>query len=136
MLESLTESYNLLNALETYEGKLEAVLLERRIADLFDKANGQLKDRGFEKHLDEFNDFLNTLSKIRFSIKLAYIALAKDPIRTETEIKKAKDELISLTNTLNMIKEISEEINEIKTESQSFVDDLSERQGNRKPKED
>lgn len=128
ILESLTESYDLLDALESYEGKLEAVLLERKIADLFDKANGQLKDRGFEKKLDEFNDFLNSLAKIRFSIKQAYITLAKDPIRTETEIKKAKDELIELTNTLTEIKGVVEEISEIKNESQSFVDDLSERQ--------
>jgi chromosome segregation ATPase len=128
ILDSLTESYDLLDTLESYEGKLEAVLLERKIADLFDKANGQLKDRGFEKRLDEFNDFLNSLAKIRFSIKQAYITLAKDPIRTETEIKKAKDELIALTNTLTEIKQVAEEIGEIKNESQSFVDDLSERQ--------
>src|SRR5258707_10693013 len=98
ILESLTESYDLLNALESYEGKLEAILLERKIADLFDKANSQLKDSGFEKRLDDFNGFLNSLAKIRFSIKQAYVTLAKDPIRTEPEIKKAKDELIALTN--------------------------------------
>lgn len=128
ILESLSESYDLLNSLEDFQGKLEAILLERKIADLFEKANAQLKDKGFEKRLNDFNDFLNILAKIRFSIKQAYITLAKDPIRTETEIKKAKDELVALTNTLTEVKKAAEEIESIKEESQSFVDDLSERQ--------
>lgn len=135
ILESLRESYELLNMLESYQGKLESILLERKIADLFEKANGQLKDRGFEKRLDDFNDFLNTLSKIRFSIKQAYITLAKDPIRTELEIKKSKDELIELTATLTELKKGAAEIAEIKEESQNFVDDLSTRQENSIEKE-
>src|SRR5690606_24535785 len=128
ILESLIESYDLLNALEAFEGKLEAVLLERRIAELFEKANGQLKDRGFEKRLEEFNSFLNTLTKIRFLIKQSYITLAKDPIRTETEIKKAKDELISLSTTLAEIKNVTDEIDEMRKATQDVVNDLGGRQ--------
>jgi predicted nucleic acid-binding Zn-ribbon protein len=128
ILESLSESYDLLSSLENYEGKLETVFLERQISELFEKASSRLKDKGFEKRLDEFNELLNILTRIRFLIKQAYITLAKDPIRTETEIKKAKDELVSLTSILKEIKEVSEEILNIKTESESFIDDLSERQ--------
>jgi hypothetical protein len=130
ILESLSESYDLLNALEEFQEKLEAILLERRIADLFEKANGQLRDRGFEKRLDEFNDFLNTLAKIRFSIKESYITLAKDPIRTELEIKKAKDDLVQLSSTLLELKGKANEIDAIEQDSKTFVDDLKERQKN------
>ena len=44
ILESLNESYDLLNSLEEYDDKLEVVFLKRKIHDLFEEVNLYLKD--------------------------------------------------------------------------------------------
>jgi hypothetical protein len=125
ILESLNESYDLLNSLEEYDDKLEIVFLKRKIHDLFEKVSLYLKD-GIQQddRNTTFNQFINYISDIRYSVKEAYIIVAKDPIRAEIEIKNTKDNLVELKNEYQSIKELYSSIESIRNKSQTFLKTL------------
>lgn len=73
------------------------------MADLFKKIKKDLEESFDKIKSGEFNTFLNNITRIRFLIKEAYIAVTStQPIRTETEIAKAKEDLASLIISTNI----------------------------------
>lgn len=125
ILDSLTESYNLLSVLEEYNDRFETILAKRNIAQLIDNANNYLSDTlKSDVAVEKFNDFLFNISQIRFNLKEAYITLSDKPLRLDTEIKQAKALLEELSNDLEKLKELKEEIDEIKANSTEFIGEL------------
>lgn len=125
ILESISESYSMLGNLEDFNNKFETIFLKRKLADYTQNANDLLdsiNDKG------NFNKFLDVISKIHYKIKETYIAVANEPIRTEVEINKAKEDLAVLSQNLQQIQGIVDEINNLKQSSTEFLKDLQERE--------
>jgi len=113
IIETLEDCYVIVTSLDEYEKKFEAILLERKASDYFEKATKLLKE-DFTNRRDEFNEFLNIISKFHFRVKEVYIAVAKEPIRTESQLYQAKTELLELQEKINEIKPFYGEILTIK----------------------
>lgn len=126
IIETLDDAYNIVSTLDSYEKKFEAILLERKSSEYFDRASKLLKEN-FEHKRDEFNEFLNVISKFHFRIKEAYISLVKEPIRVESQIEKAREELLALEEKITEIRPFYEEILEMKSNVESFASDLKEK---------
>lgn len=125
ILDSLTESYNLLSVLDEYNDKFETILAKRNVAQFIDNANNYLSDTiKSDAAVEKFNDFLINISQLRFNLKEAYITLSEKPLRLDTEIKQAKAVLDDLLNDLEELKKIKEEIVEIKANSTEFIGEL------------
>ncbi len=127
LLDSLEESYSLLDLIDPFNGTFEAVFLEREVSDLYEKAT-KIGKEDFSKNPNSFNDFLKIIQKIRLKIKDTYILLAKEPIRTEIELKKLKDEAIILSEVIENAKPISEEVISIRNSTENIFKDLSDLQ--------
>lgn len=108
------ESYDVLSLLDDYASSFEAILLERKTSDYYDKMSKLLRDK-IETRKDDFNEFLNLLSKLHYRIKEAYIAVAKEPIRTEAQISIAKNALSELQNNLQEISPVYDELKSVST---------------------
>jgi hypothetical protein len=130
IIDSLDESYNLLSLLEEYKGGFETIFLERKIAEYFEKISKLFKKEDFEINKEKFNDFLYTVQKIHFQIKETYILVAKEPIRTEIELDRAKKSLVELQLNLENLKPIFTELNQIKENSEVIISELSAKQSN------
>lgn len=125
ILESLSESYDLLSVLEEHKDKFEIIFAKRRVSQLIDSSNQFLNEELGRRHTaDKFNDFLYQIANIRFQLKEAYLSLSNNPLRIESELSMAKETLIELTTDLEEIKGIKSEIDVIKTESSSFIEEL------------
>src|SRR5450432_1040896 len=74
ILETLSDAYNIVSTLDEYEAKFEAVFLERKSSEYFDRASKLLKEN-FDHKKEDFNEFLNILSKFHFRVKEAYISI-------------------------------------------------------------
>jgi hypothetical protein len=127
IVESLQESYDLLANFEEYSSKFETIFLERKLADLIHDANDLLENI---EDKSNFNKFLDNVAKIHYRIKEAYIAIAQEPIRTEIEVKKAKEDLAILSGLIQNINPSIEEIKTNKDSSSLFLEDLKQRQSN------
>ncbi len=125
IIDSLNESYDLLGNLEDFDAKFETIFLKRKLADYIKDAN-DLLDSINDKN--NFNKFLDLVSKIHSRIKETYIAVADEPFRTEAELFKAKESLLNLTTDLSQIQTIVEEINTLKLSSSEYVSDLLAKQ--------
>lgn len=125
ILESISESYDLLSVLEEHKDKFETIFAKRSVSLLIDNSNQFLNEELGRKHAaDKFNGFLYQIANIRFHLKEAYLSLSNNPLRIESELVLAKENLIELTTDLDEIKSIKSEIDLIKTESSTFVDEL------------
>lgn len=93
LVTSLEESYQLLGLLDSVPSCFETIFLEREIAELYDKAS-KLSKEDFSSHPNTFNEFLKIIQELRSKIKETYILIVKEPIRSEVEIKKVKDNLL------------------------------------------
>lgn len=125
VLDSLTESYNLLSVLEDFNDKFETILAKRNVAQFIDNANNYLSDTiKSESAVEKFNDFLINISQLRFNLKEAYITLSEKPLRLDTEIKHAKAKLEELSSDIEELKKIKEVIDEIKANSTGFIEEL------------
>lgn len=125
IIESLDESYSLLAVLEEFNDKLETVFVKREVAKNIDKAHSFLDHGLHSSEVDkEFNNLLKCIAKIRFALKESYISLSTEPFRVDYELTKAKESLELLTIDLEKIKDTSDEIIEIKTNSEEFITDL------------
>lgn len=128
IIESLNESYNLLSLLEAYNEKFETILAKRNVAHLIDNANHYLNEIwNSEQKADRFNDFLNSIAQIRFTLKESYLSLTENTLKLEIEIVQAKEALEELTVDLEEIKHTRTEINLIKTESSEFIQELEQK---------
>lgn len=125
ILESLTESYNLLSVLDEYNDRFETIIAKRNVAIFIDNANNYLSDTlKSDIAVEKFNDFLINITQIRFNLKEAYITLSDKPLRLDIEIKQAKAVLEELSNDLVELKKIKEEIEGIKVNSSEFIEEL------------
>lgn len=125
ILDSLTESYNLLSVLDEYNDKFETILAKRNVAQFIDNANNYLSNTiKSDVAVEKFNDFLINISHLRFNLKEAYLTLSEKPLRLDTDIKHAKAILEDLTNDLEILKKIKEEIDKIKSNSTEFIVEL------------
>ncbi|MCK9205161.1 MAG: hypothetical protein M0P58_12110 [Bacteroidales bacterium] len=125
IVDSLNESYDFLGYLENFNDKFETIFLKRKLSDYIHSAH-ELLDSLEDKN--NFNKFLDIIFKIHSKIKETFIAVAKEPIRTESEIKKAKEELEILTTNIEDIRLVVTEIEKHRTSSDEFVSDLQQRQ--------
>ncbi len=123
VLETLAEIYDIVTALDPFQSKFEVILLERKSSEYYDRATKLLKENFVEKK-DEFNEFLNIISKFHFRVKETFISVAKEPIRVESQIQKAKDELLTLEEKISEIRPFYEEIENIKTKTEKFISEL------------
>jgi hypothetical protein len=126
IVDTIADAYLIVSALDEYESNFEAILLERKSSDYYERAAKLLKEN-FETKKDDFNEFLNIISKIHFRIKETYISIVKEPVRTESQIQKAKEELLTLEEKLAEIKPIYENIVEIKSDTEKFSTELKEK---------
>lgn len=125
ILDSLSESYELLSVLEEHKDKFEIIFAKRSVAQLIDNSNHFLNEVWGRRHAAEkFNDFLYQIASIRFHLKEAYLSLINNPLRVESELVMAREALIQLTNDLAEIKGIKSEIDLMKTESSTFIEEL------------
>lgn len=134
IIDVLNDCYNIVVALDEYEKSFEAILLERSSSQYFDKASKLLKE-DFSIKKDDFNQFLDCVAKFHFRIKETYITLAKEPIKTDVEIQKAKVELIELRSLVEEQKEFNKSITEIHTNSLHIYNDLNEKYENAEARE-
>ena len=81
ILNSINEAYDLADCIENFEGKFETIILKRNISTLYETISDQLKN-GFtgKDGKDQFNKYLNNITKLHYIIKDAYIVLNKEPI--------------------------------------------------------
>ena len=126
IIDTLEDCYVIVTSLDEYEKKFEAILLERKASDYFEKATKLLKE-DFNQKKGEFNELLNIISKLHFRVKEVYIAVAKEPIRTETQIQQSKNELVELQAKIEEIKPFYEEILSIKDNVEDFESDLEDK---------
>lgn len=126
ILDVIDDTYSIVTLLDDFSGSFEAILVERKISEYFEKASKYLKE-SFQENKEDFNQFLNILAKLHYRTKEAYISVAKEPIRTESEIKRAKEELAALETGLESIKPVFQEIKQIEVGSKSFIAELEEK---------
>lgn len=125
ILESLNESYSMLAVLEEYNDKFETIFAKRNVAQFVDNSNNYLNETiKTEFATEKFNDFLINISQIRYTLKEAYITLSEKPLRLDSEIAKAKSDLENLSIDLEELVKFKTEINEIKTNSTEFINEM------------
>lgn len=125
IISSLNESHALLTTISNYPDSFETIFAKREIAECIDYAL-ELLDSNFdnESGTKRFNELLRTISKIKFIIKDTYIAVSDKPLRAEQEIARAKEELEELETSLTGILEVKGQIDQIRSDSQGFIEDL------------
>lgn len=97
--DSLMDSGALLVALKEYDNNFETIFLKRELADLIGRINRDLEEDFDKMKPNQFNSLLKNVSKIRFQIKETYLSLTHgQPIRTEAEIARAKEDLTLLNS--------------------------------------
>jgi uncharacterized coiled-coil DUF342 family protein len=124
ILAVIDDSYSILSLLDDYENHFEVILLERNTADHYERISNLLRDR-LDVRNDNFNKLLNLLAKLHYRIKETFISVAKEPIRTEYQIKSSKETLNELQGTLTEILPIYEEIKKIKTNCDTLHNGLA-----------
>ena len=111
ILESLNECNSILTTLKGHDNHFEVILLKRESADIFDKLFRELDEKFDKIKGDKFNTILKLISKIRSLTRETYAAVINTtPIRTETDIAKAKAELDLLTANNEELKRINQEL--------------------------
>lgn len=128
ILESLTESYDLLSSIAEYPDKFETIFAKRQIAQCIDNCYEYL-DSTFksESAQQEFNQFLKCIAEIRYVLKDTYLSISNNPLRVDFEITKAKEDLETLKNFTAEIVGLKSSIDLINGESKSFILDLKEK---------
>ena len=113
LLTSIDDTYSIVTSLDDYEKSFECILLERETSFFYENATKFLKE-DFEKNKEAFNDFINLIARLHFRVKETYISVVTEPIRTEAQIKQAKDDLLQLEADLSSIKPLYERLVEMK----------------------
>lgn len=111
ILESLNECNSILTTLKGHDNHFDVILFKREVADIFEKLFRELEEK-FEKIKgDKFNTILKLISRLRSLSKETYAAVIDTPpIRTETDIAKAKAELDLLIANNEELKRINQEL--------------------------
>ncbi|HAS6975177.1 TPA: hypothetical protein I7297_12415 [Vibrio parahaemolyticus] len=113
LLDSLEESYGLLEGLVDKKETFDVIFMKRKISDLTkscnDYLNDNLKDIGKEK---KFNAFLNDISEIRSVIKRTYLLVIEESLRDEASLHNLRAELASYRESLDEYIDYKESIDE------------------------
>lgn len=125
IIESILETYQVLDLLSEYENKFEAILLQRRLADCIDKATDYLKEKFKHQNADDFNKFLNKIAEMHYASKETYILFTKEPIRLDASLNKAKENLAELENQNLQIQPIVENLTSSFNDSKTIIESLS-----------
>ena len=122
IIQSLNDSKNLLSAFKDYNETFEVVFLKRNIAQYVEWAISYL---GNGINNENFEEFLRKIQLLRADIKTTYILVSQQPLRLDSAIAKAKEDLEAFTLSLNEISVIKEEITSAKDESNAIIESLS-----------
>lgn len=128
IIESLNEAHGQLSELEKHKETFEVIYLKRYL----DKSLGELKSFFDDEPTSKsFDNFLNTLAKVKYRIRETYLLVVEDCIRTEAAISRAKDAiriLLDANETIekaqNQAKNLTDEIASISTTYKSRTDDI------------
>jgi cell division protein FtsB len=111
ILESLNECNSMLTTLKGHDNHFEVILLKREAAEIFERLFREFDEKFDKINGDKFNTILKLISKLRSLVREAYAAVINTaPIRTETDIAKAKAELDLLTANNEELKRINQEL--------------------------
>ncbi|UXX77895.1 hypothetical protein N7E81_11000 [Reichenbachiella carrageenanivorans] len=127
IVQSLKESYDLLGNLDEHSEKFEVIFLQRSLAQLFDESRENLKGSILKSAESKFDDFLTNIQRIRYLIRETYVAVTDHPIRVDSELKKAKDQLKQLNSDIEELSDLYEKLEEIKTTSNDLLDNLQKK---------
>lgn len=125
IIESIIDTYQILDLVTPYEDKFEAVLLQRRLAECIDKAADYLKEKFKNQDPDDFNKFLNKVADMHYFVKETYILFTKEPIRLDIALSKAKEHLGNLEVQNTQIQPIVKNLDEAFINSKTIVETLS-----------
>lgn len=125
ILESVNETYEILDLLAPFENKFEAILLQRKLADCIDKAIDFIKEKFKHQDADDFNKFLNKVAEMHYAAKETYILFTKEPIRLDISLNKAKENLSELENQNSLIQPIVQNLDNTFSTSKSIVENLT-----------
>jgi hypothetical protein len=107
------------NDLKGFLGISKAIITDTLIeSEIFEKLRKDIEDKFDKIKPPEFNSILKKITKIRFLIKDAYVAVSdSQPLRTEAEIIKANEELKLLNSNIDDLKQINVQISELQQET-------------------
>lgn len=132
IIDLLNESYNLLGVIDDFTNSLEVIILKRELVLLIDEANNYLNGNFPDKN--NFNEFLNIISKIKKTIKITYISVTEKPFRVESDMKKATEDLAGLIKKREDIESVHTEIlnaekdvEEFRTNNNDVLDKISKK---------
>jgi hypothetical protein len=117
IINSLDECEAILLKLEEYNNRFEVIILKRDLADLFNKLQKDFSTDYINIKPPLFDSILNKIIKIRFLIRDNYFTVVNEPIKTDLEINKAKEELGLLNLNIEEIKKTINELNSLKEQS-------------------
>lgn len=125
IIESIDDTYQVLDLVSQYENKFEGILLQRRLADCIDKATDYLKEKFKNQNADDFNRFLNKIAEMHYAAKETYILFTKEPIRLDISLAKAKENLADLEKQNSQIQPIVEHLTSSFNNSNVIVETLT-----------
>lgn len=126
IVDSLNESYNLLACLEDYNSTFEVVLAKKSVIQQLESADNNLKALLDEDTATEecFTYLLNDISQVRFLLKIAYVTVVEQPLRLDSEITEARQQLEELSSTLITLQQEKDKIEQIRNDSSQFIEEL------------
>ena len=128
ILESLTESYDLLTTLSTFGDKFETIFAKREVAEAIDQIQEYFNNHiNTDEAVDRFNTVLKAVARIRYVLKETYISISDSPLRVDYELAKAKENLESLSSILSEIEEIKSTTETIQSNATTFITELEEK---------
>ncbi|UQV24876.1 hypothetical protein [Vibrio sp. J383] len=95
LIECLDETYGLLEGLSEKRETFDVIFMKRTLAELTKASTDYLKDdflREFNREV-KFNDFLESIFKIRNLVKQTYLLVIEESIRNESQISILKEDL-------------------------------------------
>lgn len=92
VITSLEQSYTLIGLLDEFEDQMEVIWAKRELSKTFDNINRLIEEIDSEEWTNDFDVFLEQITKLRVLVKDIYITLTNNPIRIDTEIQKAKEQ--------------------------------------------
>ncbi len=126
LISSLQESYNLLDELEKRKETFEVILLKRTLAELLRKANNFLTDQlDTDKASEKFNDFINRIADVKYSVKKTYLLIVEDSIRVESDIIESKRQLEELSKLTSEYSELKDEVQQSYSQADTQLKSIS-----------
>lgn len=128
IIESLNEAHSQLSELEKHKETFEVIYLKRHLDKYLSELKAFFDDEPTPK---SFDNFLNTLTKIKYRIRETYLLVVEDCIRTESAVSRAKDALRILLDSnetivkaQNHAKTLTDEITSTSTAYKSRTDEI------------